>query len=103
MSYWPRRFSREETVQAFAEIFESFGYRTCTDGKLEANNEKIALYCSPNGTPTHAAKQIAEGLHPGQWKSKIGRLADIRHATLEALEGDAYGKVHSFFARKIKS
>jgi len=101
--YWPRRIPREVSVSAFRLMFESRGYVLSGSADFEVGLEKIVLYCDAAGKPTHAARQIMSDPHRGQWKSKIGNLADIRHATLTALEGAEYGKVHSCFARKVNA
>ncbi len=102
-NYWPRRIPRELTVAAFKMLFESRGYFVCAHSNWEDSFEKIALYCDANGRPTHAARQITRGPHCGQWQSKIGMRADIRHETLAALEGAEYGKVFGCFARELSS
>ena len=63
------------------------GYEVCPIGSraLEPGVQKIALYVDEDGTPTHAARQLPSG----EWTSKLGRAEDIRHKTLEALEGSA--------------
>ena len=101
--YWPRRLPRVMKLEIFQKLFEWKGFTVCTDASLENGFEKIALYCDATGKPTHAARQITTGPHAGQWKSKIGKLADIRHETLSALEGAEYGKVCVCFSRKIVS
>jgi hypothetical protein len=50
------------------------------------------------GQPTHAAKQMESG----KWSSKLGDWEDVEHATLEALEGDFYGKVAQILKRPVK-
>jgi len=101
--YWPRRIPHELSVTAFQLMFKSRDYVLCANADFEVGMEKIALYCDAAGKPTHAARQITSESHRGQWKSKIGILADIRHATLAALEGAEYGRFHSCFARKINA
>ena len=92
--YWPEKAPRQYTVAAYRAAFETLGYEACESRALEAGYEKIALYGS-NGEWQHAAKQLRDGT----WSSKIGYLQDIMHASLEALEGDDYGRVEVIMRR----
>lgn len=93
--YWPIGISREESLSSFIAAFESLGYEVCSDPELETDSEKIAIYVDVNGTPTHAARQLASGV----WTSKLGGEEDIEHATLSALEGGMYGTLKQFMKR----
>src|SRR6266404_4099638 len=86
--YWPSAVVREETLEAFEAAYAVIGYMPCDGPDLEPGFEKIALFADARGNPTHAARQLSSGA----WTSKLGQLDDIEHATLEALEGDLYGK-----------
>lgn len=85
--YWPPNFPRDITVENFVNTFRSFGYEVCAGFELEEGFEKIALYTLPDGSPTHMARQQADGT----WTSKLGRLWDIQHKTLAGLDGKEYG------------
>jgi hypothetical protein len=50
-----------------------------------------------DGSPEHVSRQ----LESGKWTSKIGRLEDIEHPTLAALEGKEYGKAKVMLKRKL--
>jgi hypothetical protein len=93
--YWPPGVPLKETVEAFVAAFATLGYVQCHGPELEQGFEKLALYALANGFPTHAARQLPDGW----WTSKLGFLDVIEHATLEALEGDAYGKAVKFLKR----
>lgn len=93
-SFWPPGVPREETMAAFVLAYETEGYKSCLDGTLENRREKIAIY-TLDGKPKHAARQLDDG----QWTSKLGRYEDIRHATLDAIEGPVYGTVVMFMER----
>jgi hypothetical protein len=93
--YWPGGVSRVETLEAFYQAFESIGYFRCTDGRLEAGFEKVALYAL-GGQPKHAARQLTDG----RWTSKLGRYLDISH-TLGGLEGPVYGQVTGYLKRPV--
>jgi hypothetical protein len=86
--YWPEGAPRVETVVAFRAAFATLGYVDCDHAESELGYEKIALFASAKGVPTHAARQLASG----RWTSKIGQLEDIEHF-LQDLEGTAYGSV----------
>jgi hypothetical protein len=78
---WPEGLPREETVEAIAALFKLLGYEKCAGEQLEQGFEKVAIYARDD-FPTHVACQTSVGL----WKSKLGRLPDIRHETLRELE-----------------
>jgi hypothetical protein len=92
--YWPPGVSLELMLASYVQAFESVGYRVCDDS-LEEGVEKIALYVSADGLPTHAARQLASG----EWTSKLGKSVDIRHRSLAALEGEMYGRVARLMRR----
>ena len=87
-TYWPATAMRQETLSAFQDAFVSVGYASTDSAEPEPGLEKIALFADANGCPTHAARQLANGV----WTSKLGALADIEHV-LTNLEGAEYGKV----------
>jgi len=95
--YWPQGIPREETIEAFIELYRTFGYAPCDltdDGSLEPGYEKIALYAE--GTiPTHAAKQLPDG----RWCSKLGLYEDIKHDNQACLNGPCYGCPVRFLRR----
>lgn len=55
---------------------------------------QVAIFLNKS-LPTHAARQLESGL----WISKCGRLQDIQHP-LNAVEGQLYGKAHTFLHRR---
>lgn len=95
--YWPSEVLREESIEAFIKAFEYLGYTTCENDSYETGFEKIVIYTTVNGKPSHAAKQIDENI----WSSKIGRLEDIEHS-INSLTGDAYGEPKVFMRRSKK-
>jgi len=95
-AFWPNEIAREESVEAFLAAFATLGYVTCTGPELEPGFDKLAIYADPNGRPKHAAKQTLSGF----WSSKLGSLQTIEHRTLEALEGDSYGRAVAFLKRR---
>jgi hypothetical protein len=86
--YWPPGAPREYSVEAYQGAFEQSGYTVCRNAALEPGLQKVALYAI-DSEPQHAARQLPDGT----WTSKIGIADDIMHETLEALEGDDYGRV----------
>jgi hypothetical protein len=95
--YWPLGLSREESVDALAELYRSFGYEPCADAGLEVGYEKVAIYA--NGTePTHAARQLIDG----RWISKLGPQEDIEHDNLHCLSGPCYGQPVLFLRRQTQ-
>jgi len=75
--YWPPGAPREISLSAFVAAFVSIGYVECEGDELEEGFQKIAIYAHPNGTPTHAARQLSDG----RWTSKLGEYIDIEHDT----------------------
>jgi hypothetical protein len=86
--YWPPQVQRVETIETFIMAYETLGYVVCDTPEYEPGFEKIAIY-EKDGKPTHAARQ----LNSGHWTSKLGRLEDIEHPTLNTLVGSSYGSV----------
>ena len=96
--YWPASVPRRATVECFVEAFRTLEYEPCSSGEREAGWQKVALYVDDRGTPTHMARQLADG----QWTSKLGGDEDITHATLEALEGPLYGQAEYYLRRRSR-
>jgi hypothetical protein len=86
--FWPASVPREETVEAFCSAFASLGYSVCQGENLEPGFEKVAIFSSAIGEPTHATRQLGSG----RWTSKLGKLEDIEH-DLHDLVGTDYGVV----------
>jgi len=96
--FWPDGVKKDETPEAFIELFESMGFHLCEDGGYEPGFRKVAVYVNPkNGKVTHAARQRTGGL----WTSKLGENHDIVHTTPESLESLPYGKVSIFLKKEI--
>jgi hypothetical protein len=94
--YWPSGIPRQETVEVFVRAFVRLGYAPCDSRELEEGYQKVALYISSAGIPTHMARQMDSG----KWTSKLGTLEDIVHESLECLEGKDYGSVFRILKRK---
>ncbi|HEY7329870.1 MAG TPA: hypothetical protein VH592_19705 [Gemmataceae bacterium] len=94
--YWPAGVPRERTRDAFIAAFASLGYTLCEGEAQEAGYEKVAVFEDADGRPTHAARQLPNGL----WSSKLGRAEDIEHK-LHDLEGALYGSVMLIMKRPI--
>lgn len=73
--YWPEGVQREETVNAFIELFKMQGYEVTDNDTLETGYLKIAIFCNSQNKPTHAARQLTNG----SWTSKLGRSYDVEH------------------------
>ena len=92
--YWESDLLREETMDAFVQLFKKYGYEICENALKERGFTKIALFAKDN-IPTHAARQLPSGL----WTSKLGILEDARH-TLFAISDGLYGSVALILKRK---
>jgi hypothetical protein len=84
------------TTEVFVLAYERLGYVVCDRGDLEQGYEKIAIFAEPDGTPTHAARQLPTGA----WTSKLGRLEDIEHNDLRGVAGGSYGDVAVIMRRE---
>ena len=96
---WPSDIPREETVKAFELFFSKMGFVRTQNAELEQGYEKVAIYAR-DATATHVARQILQKPYVGCWTSKLGSEVDIRHATINSIEGIAYGSVALILKRK---
>jgi len=85
--YWP--IERDDRLQDWTDMFRLHGYQPTDSAGLEDGFERIAIYTDTDGTPQHAARQLASG----KWTSKIGRWEDIEHGSPFELEGGDYGTI----------
>ena len=97
-AFWPPEVPLEETVEAFRSLFALHGFIECTSEAMEAGVEKVALFTSSRGIPTHAARQLRSGM----WTSKLGASVDIAHR-LRGLEGKEYGQAILIYSRRIET
>jgi hypothetical protein len=97
-AYWPAGAERAESVASFIQAFATLGYAPASSGDLERQVEKVAIFASSDGIPTHMARQ----LHDGRWTSKLGALEDVAHGEVSGVEGDEYGTVVAFLSRRIR-
>jgi hypothetical protein len=95
MYSWPVE-PRIESLEGFIQAFSALGYEICDSSAPEVGYEKVAIYATTDPTPTHMARQLADG----RWTSKCGVMEDIIHP-LEALEGQTYGHVVQLLRRPI--
>jgi len=95
--YWPTGIPREDTVDNWVKIAEIHGFELCADAELEIGFEKLAIYVDRFGDPGH----IVRSADDGGWLSKLGKLEDIWHDSLEAIECEAYGTA-SIFLKKSR-
>lgn len=95
--FWPTDIPFNDKLSSFIKFYQSYGYSICKNDKLETGYEKIAIYVDLNtDNVTHAARQI----YSGKWTSKLGRLEDIEHNTLDCLTESVYGEVAIIMKRK---
>ena len=96
-AFWPDGVPSTETLDAFVSAFQTLGYEVCQTGDLESGQEKIAIYTSLMGLPTHASRQLPTGM----WTSKLGPHHDIEHE-LEGVSASEYGHIARFMARQAR-
>ncbi len=95
--FWPEGVAKTETIQAFQEAFTILGYTTCKSAEPETGYEKVAIFQTDEGCPTHAARQLPNGL----WTSNLGKLEDIEHE-LPALVGIEYDVIGVIMRQPIQ-
>ena len=95
-SYWPPGSRRDESVAAFIDAFSTLGYEVAASGDYEIDFEKVAIFASNEGVPTHMARQLANGA----WTSKLGSIEDIEHRHADGVSGAEYGGIVTFLRRK---
>ena len=91
----PADVARVQTVAALRDAFATVGYVVGDHNRLEAGQEKLALFAF-GGVPKHAARQLPSG----RWTSKLGPSEYIEHA-LDHLTGMAYGSVVVIMRRPL--
>ena len=79
-------------------MFTEQGYELTGNVDVEPGFDKMAIYVNLEDlTPSHVA--ISDGK---TWKSKLGRIQDVSHTSLDILEGageDDYGMVERILRR----
>lgn len=93
--FWPAGTLVMKSLDAFVRAFEHYDYLQCADGSFEEGFEKIAIFESQEGTPSHAARQLASG----KWTSKLGKSEDVEHDAAGDLGGGLYGEPAVFMKR----
>ncbi len=97
--YWPPKIP--DTLEGWVEIFKRQHYELTSNRETEQGFEKIAIYVDLRDMlPGHVAKSDGR-----TWKSKLGRYQDIKHSSLDLLEGDhhfEYGIVERVLRRPVE-
>src|ERR1044071_4947969 len=52
-AYWPAGVDREESLTSFIQAFAALGYEPAGSGDHEPEFEKVAIFASREGVPTH--------------------------------------------------
>ena len=95
--YWPAAAVQENTLDAWKSAFALQGFMECQSAAVEPGFEKLAIYADGQNVPQHVARQLPSG----EWTSKLGNDLDIQHASLDALEGECYGRAIHFMRRPL--
>jgi hypothetical protein len=98
-SFWPAGVPREESLPSFVAAFATLGYETAASGDHDPDYEKVAIFASSEGVPTHMVRQLPTG----SWTSKLGGLEDIIHLDVAGVAGTEYGQVVAFLQRRRSS
>ena len=56
--YWPFKTSRSYAPEAYVAAYASMGFERTDSIQLENGVERIAIFASPDGSPSHAARQL---------------------------------------------
>ncbi|MBI2422829.1 MAG: hypothetical protein HYV27_08365 [Candidatus Hydrogenedentes bacterium] len=80
-------------MEVFKTLYRSIGYEDCSSGDPENGYDKVAIFATVDGVPTHASVY-----RNGKWRSKLGSLWDISHE-LNGLDGKRYGTPVAFLRR----
>ncbi len=97
MYFWPDNIPRTIEINSFIELYKLIGYEICKTDELENGFEKVAIFVDINGYPTHAARQLTNGL----WTSKLGREYDIKHS-IYSMNNSVYGNATVFMSRILQ-
>ena len=100
--HWPGRKDGDPpdySIASLASAYAAEGFVECggciqDDAAHEQGIQKVALY-GQHGEYLHAARQLING----EWTSKLGPDDDIRHPSLEAVTGGAFGDVVKIMKR----
>lgn len=99
MYSWPATIEQSDSLTAWVQLFTSRGFELTDSRDHEPGFEKVAIYIDPkDGLPSHVTKSDGR-----VWKSKLGKLQDIEHASLDLLEGNTnyeYGVVDKILKKK---
>lgn len=97
--YWPEDAQRDTYGESFdALLVDKAGavvFSKDEEPPYAKGYQKLALFESDWGEPTHLARQLPNG----QWLSKVGRNGLILHS-LENMEHGTYGDVSKFYRLK---
>jgi hypothetical protein len=91
-----RRCSSRRNGREFVEAFATIGYETVAARDHDPDFEKVAIFASTEGVPTHMARQLPNG----SWTSKLGGLEDIVHVEVSGVAGSDYGHVVAILQRR---
>jgi hypothetical protein len=95
-AYWPAGVERKETLTSFIHAFATLGYEYASSGEHESEFEKVAIFASRDGVPTHVARQLGDG----SWTSKLGGLAaDEKSPCAELNAASAFPTVREPYKR----
>jgi hypothetical protein len=95
--HWPEGVPVLPTTKALEEAYSTLGYTPCDDGDFVAGMQKLAIYGDGEGDWKHVARQTSDG----DWTSKMGDAADIRHKDVETVESTTIGNIESYMCRPI--
>ncbi|HUP61996.1 MAG TPA: hypothetical protein VNA69_16435 [Thermoanaerobaculia bacterium] len=83
-------------MASFVTAFATLGFELTASGDHDPNYEKVAIFASSEGIPTHMVRQLPNG----SWTSKLGGLEDIAHVDVAGVASSEYGEVVAFLQRR---
>src|SRR5215212_7806619 len=57
-SFWPAGVERDESIASFVKAFGTLGYEITRSAAYDEKYEKVAIFASGEGIPTHMARQL---------------------------------------------
>lgn len=94
---WPEGCSAANTLPGWIEAFHSLRFERCDDGNFERGFERIAIFGLSESEPKHVAWQPSD--RNGDWYSKLGNDADIRHEDVLAVSDEDGSQVLAYMKR----
>ena len=98
--HWPEGLPHDREPDTLRELFRREGFVDCEDGSLDPALVKIALYRVQDNVGSYIWTHVARQLKTGLWTSKLGSSYEVTHRSTGDLEGELYGAVYAYMAKR---